>query len=108
MIPELAGTGDVGKPEANAGELASEELGVGLGAFGDAAVDLGLHAVPFLLAVLGQQDQRRGVGGLQREQQGEADELLLVEAHVDRAERVPAQPTGRRTRFGRQGTVRCR
>ena len=80
MVFELAGAGHVGETEANTGELAGQELGVGLRAFGDAAIDLGLHAVALLLPVLGQQDQRCRVGGLQREQQGEADELPLVAA----------------------------
>ena len=42
MLLELAGAGDIGEPEAHAGELAGEELGVGLGALGDTAVVVGL------------------------------------------------------------------
>ena len=94
MVAHLARGGDVGERQSDAGELAGEELGVGLGALGDAPVELGLGAVARLLPVLGEQDERRGVGGLEAEQQGEADELPLVEAQRAGAEHVPHDPHG--------------
>ena len=48
------------------------------------AVLLGLHAVAVGLPVLGQQDQRRGVGGLGGERQVEQDERVGVPAQLDR------------------------
>ena len=53
------------------GELAGQVVGVGDVALGPAPVLLVLHPVAVGLAVLGEQDQRRGVGGLQRQHQGE-------------------------------------
>ena len=82
LVPELLAGDDVGQHQAHAGDLAGQELGVGLGALGDAAVELGLHPVALLLAVLGQQDQRRGVGRLQSRS-----------ARFSRMNRVPRVPT---------------
>src|SRR3954469_6223864 len=45
-------------------QLPGQVLRVGAGGGGAGAILLGLHAVAVGLAVLGQQDQRRGVGGL--------------------------------------------
>ena len=66
---ELLAGDDVGQHQPHAGDLPGQELGVGLGPLGDRAVELGLHPVAGLLAVLGQQDQRRGVRRLEREHQ---------------------------------------
>src|SRR5207344_3557225 len=60
-----------------------EELRVGLRALSDAAVGLGLGTVPQLLAVLGQQDQRGGVGGLGGEGQVQQDERVRVPTQGD-------------------------
>ena len=60
------------EPDADRGDLAGEVLGVGLDARVDLAVAVGLDAVALGLAVLREQDQRRGVGGLHREQRGSA------------------------------------
>ena len=79
MVLEVARGGYVAQRQPDAGDLAGEELGVGLGALGDLAIGVGLGAVALLLTVLGEQDQRRGVGGLQRQQQGEQLQLLAVE-----------------------------
>lgn len=48
----------MGQGEADGGEFAGEELGVGLGAGGDLAVAFDVGAVPVVLAVLGEQDER--------------------------------------------------
>ena len=45
VLADLARGRDVGQRQAHAGDLAGEELGVGLRPLGDAAVVLGLHAV---------------------------------------------------------------
>ena len=74
---------DVAQGDADRGQLAGQELGVGLGPAVDLAVELGLAPVAVVLAVLGQQDQRGGVGGLGGEGQVQEDERVLV----------PAQPT---------------
>ena len=39
VIFEFAGAGDVGETQTHTGELAGQELGVGLSAFGDAAIE---------------------------------------------------------------------
>jgi uroporphyrinogen-III synthase len=67
-----------------AGDLAGEELGVGLRAFGDLTVVVGRHSVAALLAVLGEQDQRCRVRGLQRQHQRQQ-----YETAVPRVELVP-------------------
>ena len=81
---EVVGGDDVGQGEADRRQLPGEVLGVGLGAGVDLAVELGLGPVALVLAVLGQQDQRGGVGGLGGERQVQQDERV----------RVPAQPDG--------------
>ncbi len=61
---------------AQRNDLAGEVLGVGEVALCALAVLLDLHAVAVVLPVLGEQDQRRGVRGLQRQdqrQRGEAE-----------------------------------
>ena len=58
--------GDVAERDPQRGDLAGQVLGVGDVALVARAVVLGLHAVAVGLPVLGEQDQRRGVGGLQR------------------------------------------
>jgi AcrR family transcriptional regulator len=57
----------VGQRQADGGQLPGEVLGVGLGPGGDFPVAFDVGPVPVVLAVLGQQDQRRGVGRLGRE-----------------------------------------
>jgi len=79
VVFEFARTGDVSEPEPNAGQFAREELGVDLGALGDAPIELGLQSVALFLTVLRQQDQRRGVRGLQRQQQRQQLQLFAVE-----------------------------
>ena len=79
---------------ADAGDLPGEELGVGLGPLGDVAVELGLHPVAPLLAVLGQQDQRRGVRRLQRQHQRQQHEAAVPRVELQRLRRqqVPHDP----------------
>ena len=60
------------------GELAREELGLGQRAGVGLAVALDLLLVAVGLAVLREQDQRRGVRGLSREQQVQQDERIRV------------------------------
>ena len=59
-----------GHPESD--DLTGEVLGVGEVALGALAVLLDLHAVAVVLAVLREQDQGRGVRGLQREDRASA------------------------------------
>ena len=86
-VAEVLGGDDVGQREAHRRQLPGQVLGVGLGAGVDLAVELGLGPVAVVLAVLGEEDQRRGVGGLGGEGQVQQDERV----------RVPAEP-GRRPR----------
>ena len=53
---------------------------------------LGLHPVAVGLPVLREQDQRRGVRGLQRERQGQQDERVRVPAQRRRRDDVPGDP----------------
>ena len=82
-VVEVLGRDHVTEGQADAGDLAGEELRVGLRALGHAAVGLGLGPVPQLLAVLGQQDQRGGVGGLGGEGQVQQDERVRVPPQGD-------------------------
>ena len=82
-VVEVLGGDHVAEGQADAGDLAGEELGVGLRALGDAPVGLGLGAVAQLLAVLGQQDERGGVGGLGGEGQVEQDERVRIPPERD-------------------------
>ena len=108
LVAQLVAGDGVGEHQPDAGDLAGQELGVGPGALGDAAVELGLDAVAALLAVLGQQDERRRVRGLQRQHQGEQHEAAAPRVelgavghqHVPRDpddddERLPDQEPGR-------------
>jgi hypothetical protein len=94
LLPELVARDGVREQQPDAGDLAGEELGVGPGAFGDAPVELGLDAVARLLAVLGQQDQRRGVRRLQRQDQRQQDETTVprVELRGARQQQVVGDP----------------
>ena len=69
----------VDDPQPQAGHLAGQVVEVGLHLGAAAAVLGGLLAVPVGLAGLGEQDQRRRVGGLGGEHQVEQDELPGVE-----------------------------
>jgi hypothetical protein len=67
VVPSTSATAPAeGQP--NRRQLAGQELGVGLGAIGAGAVLLQRDSIPIVLAVLRQQDQRRRVCGLCREQ----------------------------------------
>ena len=94
LLAQLVAGHRVGEHQAHAGDLAGEELGVGTGALGHAAVELGLRPVAALLAVLGEQDQRRGVRGLQRQHERQQDEAAVprVELHALRRQRVEGDP----------------
>ncbi len=87
LVAQLLARQAVRQHQPHAGDLAGEELGVGLRPFGDLAVELGLDVVPTLLAVLGQEDQRGGVGGLGREGQVEEDEGIGVPLQRDEERR---------------------
>ena len=94
-VVEVRRRDHVGQRQADAGDLAGQELGVGLHPGAAVPVALALGPVPVLLAVLGQQDERRGVGGLEREDQGEEDEASVVGVELERptgAKRVPDDP----------------
>src|SRR5690349_10268020 len=74
---------DAAEAQARGHQLTREELRVGLRAGVDAAVLVGLDPVALRLAVLREQDQRRGVGGLGREGQVEQDERVRVPPERD-------------------------
>ena len=113
LIAELLAGDDVGEHHPDAGDLPGEELGVGGGALGDGSIDLPLGAVPRLLAVLGEQDERCRVRGLQREDEGQQHETAIpgveLEAFGEQQvvgdpeaddERLPHQEPGRAEEAG--------
>src|SRR5699024_2816875 len=71
LSPHEVARGDVVQGEAQRGDLPGDEVGGGVVAVVGLAILLGLHAVAVVLPVLREQQQRRGVGGLQREDQRE-------------------------------------
>jgi len=81
----------VGQREADGGELAGEVLGVVLGPPRHLPVALDVGPVPVVLPVLGEQDQRRGVGRLGREGQVEQDERVRIPV-LGRADGVEDDP----------------
>src|SRR5690349_10821734 len=81
---EVAG-GDLADAEAQARDLAGEELHVGVGLRRGLAVLLLLDPVARLLPVLREQDERGGVRRLQRQDQRQEDEWVLVPARPVRA-----------------------
>ena len=83
-VAEVLVGDDVGQGQADRRQLAGQELGVGLRAGLDLAIAFGLGPVAVVLAVLGQQDQRGGVGGLGREGQVQEDEGVGVPAAARR------------------------
>src|SRR5690606_29557973 len=86
--------GDVIQRQAQRGDLAGDEVGGGVVALVGLAILLGLDAVAVVLPVLGEQQQRRGVRGLQREDQREQGEVqgARVELGALGRERVPGEP----------------
>src|SRR3569833_1811956 len=81
----------VAKPVTR-GDLAGEVFGVGDAAFVPGAGALVLHPVAVVLAVQGQQDERRRVRGLQRQHKGQEDEGVRVEPPGRRGMDVPGEP----------------
>ena len=74
------------------GDLAGQELHVGVRAGVGLAVLLVDHPVAHLLPVLREQDQRCGVRRLEAEHQGQEDERVVVPAQVARRQDVPEHP----------------
>ena len=93
----------VGQGEADGGEFAGEELGVGLGPRRYLPVTLDVGPVPVVLPVLGEQDQRRGVGRLGREGQVEQDERVRIPV-LDDADGVEDDPADHEHRLADQET----
>ena len=77
--------GDLADRDPQRGQLPGQVLGVGLRGERPLPVLLQRDPVPVGLAVLGQQDQRRRVGGLRREREVQQDER----------DRGPTSGTGR-------------
>ena len=94
-VAQVVGGDDVGEREADRRELPGDELGVGLRAEVHLAVALGLAPVAVGLAVLREEDQRRGVGGLGREGEVQEDERVRVEPEA-RDDDVDARSRRRR------------
>ena len=76
----VAGLRDVADRQPQRGQFTGQVFGVGLGLLGSSAILVDRDAVSVLLAVLGQQDQRRRVGGLGGKRQVEQDEWVGVPA----------------------------
>ena len=74
-VPRHDLVGDVGERHPQRDDLAGEVLGVGEVALGALAVLLDLHAVAVVLPVLREQDEGRGVRGLQRQDQRQQREV---------------------------------
>src|SRR6478672_8171411 len=98
---EVAGR-DLADRHPQRGHLAGEELHVGVGARIGLAVLLGDHLVALLLPVLGEQDERSGVGRLEAEHQRQEDEGEAVEAQLTGREDVPGDPGGDEQRHPEQ------
>ena len=90
-VAEILGSDHVGESEPDGGQLPGEELGVVLGPGRHLPVPLDNGAVPVVLPVLGEQDQRRRVGGLGGERQVEQDEGVRVPV-LDQADGVEHDP----------------
>src|SRR5699024_9981760 len=83
FAPQIVPGDHVAHGQSHGRQLPGQELGVGLGLGGAQAVFGEGVLVPVLLAVLREQDQRRGVGGLGGEREVEQDEGVGVEAKRD-------------------------
>src|SRR5207245_9542579 len=77
---ELVGGRQGGDQDSDVGHLPGEVLRLGLRPGGGTAVLVLLGPVPGVLAVLGQEDERGGVGRLGGEGQVQEDERVGVEA----------------------------
>ena len=82
LVDVLAGD-HVGHRDTHAGDLAGEELGVGLGPFGDVTVVLCGDPVASFLAGLGEQDQRCCVRRLDRQHEGEQHQAAAPRVELD-------------------------
>jgi AcrR family transcriptional regulator len=91
----------VGYRQPDSGQLPGQVLGIGLGPVRHVPVALDVGPVPVVLPVLGQQDERRGVGGLGREGQVEQDERVRVPV-LDQADGVEDDPEGHHHRLPEQ------
>src|SRR6476620_10341470 len=80
--------------QSQRGDLAGQELGVGEVALVPGPVLLEGDTVPVGLAVLGEQDEGRGIRRLQAQHQRQEDERELVEDERAWGEDVPGDPRG--------------
>jgi hypothetical protein len=87
--------------QSHRGDLPGEILGLGQRAGIDLAVALDLGLVTVGLAVLGEQDQRRGVGGLGGEAQVEQDERIGIPVTND-PDDIEGDPDEHRQRLADQ------
>ena len=83
-LDEVIAVGLLLERDPDRGDLAGQVIVVGQRSRVDLAVALDLRTVPFGLAVLRQQDQRRGVRGLGREREVQQDERVGIPAVGER------------------------
>ena len=83
LIAQFVHGHDVRQRQPDAREFTGEELRVRLGAGSNRSVVFRLSSVAFLLTVLGEEDQRRGIGGLHGEHQVQQDERVWVPTQCD-------------------------
>lgn len=88
-----------GQPQR--GQLAGQIPGVGLGLRGATTVFVECDPVPVLLTVLGEQNERRRLGGLRGESQIEQDKRVRVPAQC-RREQVHRNPCQHQDRLQQQ------
>ena len=84
LVTQLVDRNHIRKRKSNTGQFAGEELGIRLGACGDGTIVFRLSPVALLLSVLGEQDERRGVCGLNGEHQIQENERIWVPSQRDR------------------------
>src|SRR3569833_848633 len=92
LVADPVAGGDVAHRHPEAGHLPGQVLGVGDVALVARPVALVLDAVAVGLAVLGEQDQRRGVRGLEGQHQRQEDERVRVEPPRRGGQDVPGEP----------------
>jgi len=95
FVRPLVGAGDgrfdAPQGQAGRGQFAGQEVGLGSHLGRHLAIEVVLAAVALGLAVLRQQDQRGGVGGLRREREVEQDERVRSQRSVAQIALTPIQ-----------------
>ena len=102
-VAEVPCRHDLGECEADSGQFSGKEFGIGLSSGCHLPVALNAGPVAVILPVLGEQDQRRGVGRLGRKGQVQPSPNAVAQTAwaatdpaAQRSLRQPRLPAGRR------------